>query len=58
MQESGFKITGDLYNRIFAVQTSSPDVFVDYGIWNRIFAGLPEDYLMPDLNVYTFLPQK
>ncbi|MNP81469.1 hypothetical protein D3C76_1798320 [compost metagenome] len=51
-------ITGDLYNRIFAVQTSNSEVLVDYAVWNQIFAGLPEDYLLPDMNVYTFLPQK
>lgn len=57
MQDEGFKVLGDLYNRIFAIQASD-DVWVDYDVWNRIFSGLPKDYLLPDMAIYTFLPQK
>lgn len=57
MQEDRFKVLGDLYNRRFAVQTSDP-LLVDYYVWNRIYSGLPKDYLLPDMAIYTFLPQK
>ena len=55
---SDFMVASDLYNRIFAVQTSSPGITVNYAVWNRIFAGLPKDYKMPDMEIYAFLPQK
>ncbi|HUC93811.1 MAG TPA: hypothetical protein VMS09_17645 [Paenibacillus sp.] len=55
MENRPFTVTGDLYNRIFAVQTSNPEVVVDYTVWNRIFASLPRDYLLPDLPVITFI---
>ncbi|MDF2936150.1 MAG: hypothetical protein K0Q90_1523 [Paenibacillaceae bacterium] len=57
MQDNGFSVLGDLYNRIFVIQTSD-SVRVDYYVWNRIFSGLPKDYLLPDMDIYTFLPQK
>lgn len=41
-------VRGDLYNSLFTQQTSSPDIFVDYHVWNQIKAGLPQDYVMPD----------
>lgn len=44
-----FTVVGDLYNRIFAVQTSNPAVVVDYEVWNAIFRTLPRDYTLPDL---------
>lgn len=58
MSDGSIKVIGDLYNRIFAVQTSNPEVLVDYAVWNLIFEGLPKDYKLPDMAVYTFLPQK
>lgn len=57
MPDQGFEVTGDLYNRIFAVQTSS-GILVDYAVWNAIFAGLPKGYLLPDTEIYHYLPQK
>ncbi|MDF2927534.1 MAG: hypothetical protein K0R57_6448 [Paenibacillaceae bacterium] len=54
----GFEVISDLYNRIFVIQTSSPQLCVDYTVWNRIFAALPQDYMLPDMAVYDFLPQK
>ncbi len=57
MEEDRFMVLGDLYNRRFAIQTSDP-LRVDYYVWNRIYAGLPKDYLLPDMAIYTFLPQK
>lgn len=51
-------VTGDLYNRIFDVQSSHPGLTVEYMIWNRIFEGLPKKFVLPDQEVYTFLPQK
>lgn len=57
MPDQGFEVTGDLYNRIFAVQTSS-GILVDYAVWNAIFAGLPKGYLLPDMEIYHYLPQK
>jgi hypothetical protein len=41
----------DLYNRIFSSQISTPELLVDYQIWNQIFASLPENYLLPDAEV-------
>lgn len=55
MENRPFTVTGDLYNRIFVVQTSNPEVAVDYGVWNRIFASLPKEYKVPDLPVITFI---
>jgi len=46
-----FTVVSDLYNRIFTVQTSHPEVEVDYVTWNRIFALLPRDYQLPDNTV-------
>lgn len=56
MQDDGFKVLGDLYNRLFVIQTSDP-LLVDYNVWNRIYSRLPKDYLLPDMAVYNFLPQ-
>ncbi|MEO3944790.1 hypothetical protein [Gorillibacterium sp. CAU 1737] len=42
------KIIGDLYNRLFQVQASSPGAVIDYDVWNRINEALPEDYILPD----------
>ncbi|MWV46839.1 hypothetical protein GRF59_24830 [Paenibacillus sp. HJL G12] len=49
-----YMVIGDLYNRIFAVQSSHIDVLVDYAAWNRIFEQLPPNYLLPDMEVLTF----
>ncbi|GAA0397469.1 hypothetical protein GCM10008933_30030 [Paenibacillus motobuensis] len=43
-----FMVISDLYNRIFTVETSHPEVEVDYVIWNRVFALLPREYKLPD----------
>jgi hypothetical protein len=43
-----FRVIGDLYNALFAVQTTNLDVLVDYEVWNRIKTSLPKDYLLPD----------
>ncbi|WP_181438821.1 hypothetical protein [Paenibacillus sambharensis] len=51
MQQEAFMVMGDLYNRIFAVQTSTPEQLVDYAYWNQIFANLPKGYMVPDLPV-------
>ncbi|MED5016033.1 hypothetical protein P9847_01800 [Paenibacillus chibensis] len=48
-----FMVIGDLYNRIFAVQTSHIDLLADYAVWNKIFEGLPPHYKLPDLEVLT-----
>ncbi|WP_159881060.1 hypothetical protein [Paenibacillus puerhi] len=42
------QICGDLYNRLFTVQISSPQLMVDYEVWTRIFESLPEGYTLPD----------
>jgi hypothetical protein len=41
----------DLYNRIFSSQISTPELLVDYNVWNQIFAALPENYQIPDNEV-------
>jgi hypothetical protein len=43
-----FKVMGDLYNALFTVQKSNPEVLVDYVVWNHIKTSLPKDYLLPD----------
>ncbi|WP_069188254.1 hypothetical protein [Paenibacillus sp. GM2] len=43
-----FLVTSDLYNRIFTVQVSHPEVEVDYVTWNRLFTLLPREYKLPD----------
>lgn len=44
-------VIGDLYNRIFVSQSSHLELKVDYSIWNQIFANLPKDYRLPDIEV-------
>lgn len=44
-------VISDLYNRIFTVQTSHPELLVDYVIWNKIFESLPPGYQLPDYPV-------
>ncbi|SDD30877.1 hypothetical protein SAMN02799630_02749 [Paenibacillus sp. UNCCL117] len=44
-------ICGDLYNRLFAVQISSPELRVDYEVWTRIYESLPEGYTLPDYEI-------
>lgn len=51
MTTPAFGVMSDLYNRLFAVQVSNPEVIVDYVIWNRIKSQLPKDYLIPDPSV-------
>ena len=48
-----YMVIGDLYNRIFSVQISHPEVLVDYVTWNQIFASLPMNYKLPDMPVFT-----
>ncbi|MFB5677004.1 hypothetical protein ACE3NQ_06605 [Paenibacillus terreus] len=48
-------VISDLYNRIFAVQQSHPDLYVEYSIWNRINMGLPEEYTLPDQRILSVL---
>ncbi|WP_410771910.1 hypothetical protein [Fontibacillus sp. BL9] len=45
------QVPGDMYNRIFAIQTSHPEVMVEYSVWSKIIANLPGDYQLPDLPV-------
>ncbi|RCX19783.1 hypothetical protein DFP94_104238 [Fontibacillus phaseoli] len=45
------QVPGDLYNRIFAIQATQPELMVEYSVWNQIFANLPRDYQLPDLQV-------
>ena len=52
-----FPIVGDLYNRIFEIQQSHPELEVDYAIWNRINTSLPEDYKLPDADILERLKQ-
>ncbi|MDQ0049676.1 hypothetical protein J2T18_003981 [Paenibacillus polymyxa] len=52
-----FPVVGDLYNRIFEIQQSHPDLKVDYAIWNRINTSLPEDYMLPDADILKRLKQ-
>lgn len=42
-----FLVIGDLYNRIFYTEVSTPEVLVDYHVWNRIAKSLPPDYKLP-----------
>lgn len=48
-------VMGDLYNSLFSGQVSSPDIFVDYQVWNQIKAGLPQDYVMPEPNMTSII---
>ncbi|NMO95872.1 hypothetical protein [Paenibacillus lemnae] len=52
MNPDSYIVMSDLYNRVFAVQVSNPDLMVDYVIWNRILSQLPRDYVLPDPLVY------
>lgn len=46
-----YMVIGDLYNRIFTVQSTHLELLVDYAVWNQIFANLPKDYKLPDIPV-------
>jgi|GEM_PF-2172120 len=52
---SEFLVISDLYNRLFAVHTSNPDVLVDYWVWNTIYAELPPGYTLPDMQIVQVL---
>ena len=45
---SEYRILSDLYNSFFQPQVSSPEVLVDYHLWNTIHEALPEGYVLPD----------
>lgn len=47
----------DLYNRIFSTQISTPELLVDYMVWNQIFASLPLHYQLPDHEVLSITKQ-
>ncbi|SEP13590.1 hypothetical protein SAMN05518847_1198 [Paenibacillus sp. OV219] len=51
MTNQPFMVPADLYNRIFAAQTTDSSLRVDYEVWTRILAGLPEGYKLPDWTV-------
>ncbi|MEK3735277.1 MULTISPECIES: hypothetical protein [Paenibacillus] len=48
MNQQAFTVMSDLYNRIFHRQVSTPEILVDYVVFNRILASLPKDYKLPD----------
>ncbi|MCD1258086.1 hypothetical protein B5M42_004435 [Paenibacillus athensensis] len=54
---SEFSVLSDLYNRLFAVQISNPDLSVDYWVWNTIYAELPQGYTLPDMQIVQVLNQ-
>ncbi|MBP1905098.1 hypothetical protein J2Z32_001723 [Paenibacillus turicensis] len=47
----------DLYNRIFSSQISTPELQVDYMVWNQIFSSLPDHYQLPDHEVLNITKQ-
>jgi len=51
MNQQPFSVMSDLYNRIFVNQVSTPELLVDYSVWNRIFQSLPKEYKLPDESV-------
>lgn len=57
MTMDAFLVIGDLYNGLFATQTSDPDIMVDYRVWNKIKATLPSDYKLPDPTILERLAQ-
>lgn len=54
---SHFHVVSDLYNGLFLIQCSNPEVSVNYSMWNRIKSGLPRHYVMPDPKMLTILKQ-
>ncbi|QCT02856.1 zinc finger (CCCH type) protein, putative [Paenibacillus algicola] len=52
MNPDAYQVISDLYNRWFAVQTSNPELLVDYVVWNQIVSALPKDYVLPDPLIY------
>ncbi|WP_166240451.1 hypothetical protein [Paenibacillus turpanensis] len=38
----------DLYNSMFRIETSNPEVLVNLHVWNRILKGLPANYQLHD----------
>ncbi|CAM3647244.1 MULTISPECIES: hypothetical protein [Paenibacillus] len=48
MNQQSFTVMSDLYNRIFVNQVSTPELHVDYTVWNRILQSLPKEYKLPD----------
>jgi len=52
------RILSDLYNSVFQSQVSTPNVLVDYRLWNRILDELPPDYILPDPRIEAALKQR
>lgn len=53
--DPNLQVRGDLYNRIFTSKMLESDIWVDYQVWNQLFAALPDDYKVPDMTVLAFL---
>jgi hypothetical protein len=51
-------VIGDLYNSLFATQTSNPSLMVDYQVWNKIKASVPTGYQIPDPYIMNVLHQQ
>lgn len=55
---SEIKILSDLYNSVFQSQVSTPNILVDYKLWNRILDELPADYILPDPRIEAALGKR
>jgi hypothetical protein len=56
--ETSRTVIGDLYNSLFASQTSNPSLMVNYEVWNQIKSSLPAGYLIPDPYIMNTLNQQ
>jgi hypothetical protein len=48
---TSFYVLGDLYNSLFVIPLTHPELKVDYVIWNQIINNLPDHYKLPDMEV-------
>ncbi|WP_197479988.1 hypothetical protein [Paenibacillus swuensis] len=45
------KVPSVLYDSLFTIYVSEPELEVDSVVWNRIMTGLPSGYTMPDFAI-------
>ncbi|MCM3197318.1 hypothetical protein, partial [Priestia megaterium] len=43
-----WSMSSDFYNSLFSTPISTPEIFVDNGVWDSIKSALPEDYALPN----------
>jgi hypothetical protein len=50
-------VIGDLYNRLFHVPSSNPELLVEYELWTQLSTNLPPGYVLPDYPLLGLMPE-